>query len=74
MALHTVAIQWGSQVLGPLVLSRTVRLHPTTVVVALLLGLRLGGALGALLAVPLMGFVQLLFTESYLKSRFYRDG
>ncbi len=74
VAVYTVAIQLESHVLGPLVLSRTVKLHPTTVVVALLLGLRLGGALGALLAVPLMGFVKLLFTEYYLKSRFYREG
>ena len=72
--VYTVANQLEGHVLEPLVLGRTVRLHPTTVVVALLLGLHFAGVLGALLAVPLMGFAKLLFEAYYRNSRFYREG
>jgi predicted PurR-regulated permease PerM len=74
LIVYTFANQLEGHVLEPLVLGRTVRLHPTTVVIALLLGLHFGGVLGALLAVPLMGFAKLLVDEYYRKSRFYREG
>ena len=74
LIVFTIANQLEGHVLEPLVLGRTVRLHPTTVVVALLLGLHFAGVLGALLAVPLMGFAKLLFDEYYRNSRFYREG
>ncbi len=74
LIVYTVANQLEGHVLEPLVLGRTVRLHPTTVVIALLLGLHFAGVLGALLAVPLMGFAKLLFDAYYRNSRFYREG
>jgi len=74
LVVYSIANQLESHVLEPLVLGRTSRLHPTTVVIVLLLGLHFGGVLGALLAVPLAGFVKLLLVEYYFNSRFYDEG
>jgi predicted PurR-regulated permease PerM len=57
-ALIVVAIffvayqQLENHVLQPLILSRTVKLNPLTVIVAILVGVELAGILGALLAIP----------------------
>ena len=44
--------QTESHVLAPLILGKTIGLHPVTVVIALLIGGKLAGILGILLAVP----------------------
>lgn len=74
LIVYTIANQLESHVLEPLVLGRSSRLHPTTVIIALLLGLHFGGVVGALLAVPLAGFLKLLLIEYYFNSRLYDDG
>ena len=74
LVVYTIANQLESHVLEPLVLGRTSRLHPATVIIALLLGLHFGGVVGALLAVPLAGFAKLLLEDFYFKSRFYDEG
>lgn len=74
LVVFTIANQLEGHVLSPIILARSVRLHPATVIVAILLGLHLGGVLGALLAVPAAGFLTLLYREYYQKSAFYRDG
>ena len=57
-ALIVVAIffvayqQLENHVLQPLILSRTVKLNPLTVIVAILVGVELAGILGALLPSP----------------------
>src|SRR3989344_5615127 len=49
---YIVLQQTESHVLAPLILGRTLGLHPVTVVIALLIGATLAGILGILLAVP----------------------
>ena len=49
---YTVVQQMESHVLAPLILGKTIGLHPVTVVIALLIGAKLAGILGILLAVP----------------------
>ncbi len=49
---YIILQQTESHVLAPLILGRTVGLHPVTVVIALLIGAKLDGILGILLAVP----------------------
>ena len=55
--------QFENHVLVPRVMSRQVGVSPVTVIVALLIGGRLLGVVGALLAVPTAAIVQVLFME-----------
>jgi hypothetical protein len=68
-ALIVVAIffvayqQLENHVLQPLILSRTVKLNPLTVIVAILVGVELAGILGALLAIPFAGIIQVIVRD-----------
>jgi predicted PurR-regulated permease PerM len=55
--------QLENHLLQPLVFSRTVRLNPLTVLIAVLLGVELAGLLGALLAIPVAGSVQVIVRD-----------
>ena len=57
--------QVENHLLQPVVLSRTVRLNPLVVLVSILLGVELAGILGALLAIPVAGIVQVLVRDLY---------
>ncbi|GIW31679.1 MAG: AI-2E family transporter [Meiothermus sp.] len=61
-------------VVWPIIMGRTTSLHPVTGIVAVLIGGSLFGVAGALLAVPLVAFCKILYTDYYLNSRFYREG
>lgn len=52
IVFYTIMQQTESHVLAPLILGRTLGLHPVTVVIALLIGGKLAGILGVLIAVP----------------------
>ena len=59
-----VAIQQvESHFLVPLLMRRTVDLHPVVVIISLLIGIQVGGLLGALAAVPLAAVVQEVLAE-----------
>ena len=68
-ALIVVAIffvayqQLENHVLQPLILSRTVKLNPLAVIVAILVGVELAGILGALLAIPFAGIIQVIVRD-----------
>lgn len=68
IVVFVVANQIEANVLGPMILSRSVDLHPVTVLLAILAGLGLFGIVGALLAVPLVALVKLIL-EDHLFSR-----
>ena len=55
--------QFENHILVPKVMSRQVGVRAVTVIVALLIGGKLLGILGALLAVPTAAILQVLFTE-----------
>jgi predicted PurR-regulated permease PerM len=58
-------------VLQPLVLSQGVSVHPVTVLVSLLVGGALFGFWGILLSIPVAAFLQLIYQDYYLKSKWY---
>jgi predicted PurR-regulated permease PerM len=65
-ALITVAIffvvyqQLENHLLQPLILSRTVKLNPLTVLISILVAVELAGILGAFLAIPVAGMIQVV--------------
>jgi predicted PurR-regulated permease PerM len=52
--------QLENHLLQPVVFSRTVKLNPLTVIVAILIAAELAGILGALLAIPLASMIQVI--------------
>jgi predicted PurR-regulated permease PerM len=60
-------------VLQTLLLSQTVSLHPVTVLVSLLAGGALFGFWGIVLSIPIAAFLQLLYSDYYLKSKWYLE-
>ncbi len=66
--------QLDGNVLGPLLLSQSMQVHPVTVLVALIVGSSLFGFWGILLAIPATAFFQLLYNDYYLTSKWYRAG
>jgi predicted PurR-regulated permease PerM len=55
--------QLENHMLQPLIFARTVKLNPLTVIVAILLGVELLGVLGALLAIPVAGMIQVILRD-----------
>ena len=52
--------QLENHLLQPLILSRTVKLNPLTVLIAILIAVELAGVLGAFLAIPVAGMIQVI--------------
>jgi predicted PurR-regulated permease PerM len=52
--------QLENHLLQPLIFARTVQLNPLTVLLAILVGVELAGILGALLAIPIAGIIQIV--------------
>jgi len=59
-------------IVQPVVVAKSVHMHPLTVLLAVLIGGRLFGILGMLLSVPLVGFLKVVVHESILNYRRYR--
>jgi predicted PurR-regulated permease PerM len=55
--------QLENHLLQPVILSRTVKLNPLTVLIAILLAVELAGILGAFLAIPLAGMAQVVVRD-----------
>jgi predicted PurR-regulated permease PerM len=60
--------QLENHVLQPLVYSRTVQLSPLAILIAVLIGAKLAGILGALAAIPVAGTIQVLLL-AWLRDR-----
>jgi predicted PurR-regulated permease PerM len=63
MVFFVVYQQIENNVLQPLIYRRTVALHPLLVIVAILIGAALLGILGALLAIPVAGAIQIVVKD-----------
>ncbi len=61
--------QVENHILQPVILSRTVKLNPLTVVIAFVAGFELAGILGALLAIPVAGVVQVVIRDLWAGRR-----
>ncbi|GAB2945719.1 hypothetical protein GCM10027280_38280 [Micromonospora polyrhachis] len=57
--------QIENHVLQPMIYARAVRLNPLTVLISLLIAADLAGILGALLAIPAAGIIQIIFLDVY---------
>ncbi|SCL27880.1 Predicted PurR-regulated permease PerM [Micromonospora pallida] len=67
--------QVENHLLQPVIMGRAVRLNPLTVLVSVLLAAELAGLLGALVAIPAAGILQILLREADLPRRlFHRPG
>jgi predicted PurR-regulated permease PerM len=55
--------QLENHVLQPLILARTVKLNPLTVLVSILVAVELAGILGAFLAIPVAGIIQVIVRD-----------
>jgi predicted PurR-regulated permease PerM len=55
--------QLENHLLQPMIFARTVRLNPLTVLLAILIGVELAGLLGALLAIPVAGIIQIVVRD-----------
>jgi predicted PurR-regulated permease PerM len=60
--------QIENNVIQPIVYRRTVQLHPLVVIIAVLIGASLAGILGALLAIPVAGAIQ-IFARDWWQDR-----
>lgn len=63
LVFFVVYQQVENHLLQPLIMSRAVRLNPLTVLVSVLVAAELAGLVGALLAIPAAGIVQVLLRE-----------
>ena len=57
--------------LAPILLSQGVSVHPVTVLLALVIGSALFGLWGVIPAIPVAAFLQLMYRDYYLKSKWY---
>lgn len=74
VAVFALVNQLEAHLLSPLILGRTTRLHPVTVVLAVLTGAVLSGLWGAVFAVPVAAFLKLVYEDYYLPSRLHGAG
>ncbi len=65
LVVFVVYQQLDNHVLQPVIMSRTVELSALTVLVSILVGVELFGFLGALLAIPVAGMLQVVFRDLY---------
>jgi predicted PurR-regulated permease PerM len=63
LVFFVVYQQLENHLLQPLIFARTVKLNPLTVIIAILLGVELIGVLGALLAIPVAGMIQVVLRD-----------
>ncbi len=61
--------QLENHLLQPLILSRAVKLNPLTVLISILIGVELAGILGALLAIPVSGVLQIVIRDQWRHRR-----
>ncbi|HGY08697.1 MAG TPA: AI-2E family transporter [Oceanithermus profundus] len=74
LVVFAVANQLEANLFSPFILGRATELHPVTVVLAILAGASLFGLWGAMLAVPVVAFAKVLYTDYYLPSRCHEQG
>jgi predicted PurR-regulated permease PerM len=61
--------QIENHILNPVIMSRTVRLNPLWVMLSVLVGARVGGIVGALLAIPVAGALQVVARDVWDERR-----
>jgi predicted PurR-regulated permease PerM len=67
IALYIIVQQLENNLIVPIIMKNAVGLNPLVTLIALVIGGRIGGTLGVLLAIPLYLFLEVLFLEFVLK-------
>ena len=65
LGFYVIYQQFENHVLQVTIMSRTVAVNPLTVLISVLVGVELYGFLGALLAIPIAGVLQVVFRNIY---------
>jgi predicted PurR-regulated permease PerM len=63
LVFFVVYQQLENHLLQPLILARTVKVNPLAVLISILIGVELAGILGALLAIPVAGMIQIIVRD-----------
>jgi predicted PurR-regulated permease PerM len=71
LIILAVIQQIEGNVLSPLIVGKTLHLHPLFIILALLVGVELGGIIGLLLAVPLLAVLKV--TLLHVRQHFQND-
>ncbi|MBT9164985.1 MAG: hypothetical protein DDT23_00996 [candidate division WS2 bacterium] len=74
MGILVLANQMEVQFLNPIIVGKAINIHPATAILAILAGVEILGLWGALLALPTMAILKMLYTDYYQKSKFYKEG
>lgn len=69
LIFYVVYQQFENHILQPTIMSRTVDLNPLTVLISVLVGVELFGILGALIAIPAAGIIQVILRNIYDERR-----
>ena len=69
IALYFIVQQLENYLIVPFVMKKSVGLNPLVTIITLMIGLKLGGPLGAVLAIPLFLTAEVLFPYFYSKSK-----
>ncbi len=62
-AVFVIVQAIDGSLISPLVVSKSVNMHPLTVIVVIIIGGKIAGALGMLLAVPFTGIIKVTFSQ-----------
>ncbi len=68
LAAYIIIQQFENHIIVPQIMKKAIGLNPVTVILALLIGAKLGGVLGAILAIPLAAAVS-VFAKDLLQKR-----
>jgi predicted PurR-regulated permease PerM len=69
LILFVFVQQFENHIIIPQVMKKAVGLHPIAVILALLIGLKLGGVLGALLAIPIATAASVFVSDFFEKPK-----
>jgi len=69
LVLYVLIQQFENHIIVPQVMRRAVGLHPVAVILALLIGFKLGGVLGAILAVPVATAISVFVGDLFEKPK-----
>jgi predicted PurR-regulated permease PerM len=67
LLVYVVSQQLENNILVPLIMKRAVGLNPVAIILALLAGAKIGGALGAILAVPVAAAIGIVMRDMFFK-------
>jgi predicted PurR-regulated permease PerM len=65
VAFYVLVQQLENNLIVPMVMNHSIGLNPIATILILMIGLQLGGAIGAILSIPIMLFIKVIFKDWY---------